>query len=220
MNEPWSALSGKEGVASAFAATRDGIDALLRDRGLRKTAPEVTAESLTRGAVASAELDGAETPLALYAELVALAPTVTSQPLQAFARLHVLAAKGTVSDEDLGRPRDAEGAAALRDIAARIAESTDVPALIVAAMAHAEIVTKAPFGSHNGVIARAVERSLLIAKGVDPTSLTVPEAGHLRLRPQYESNLIGYANGATHAWLLYAAEAFAAGANESPLVRR
>ena len=208
-----------EGVASAFAATRDGIDSLLRDRGLRKTDPSVTAESLARGAAASGELDGLDAPLPLYAELVALAPTLASQPLQGFARLHVLAAKGTAPDDELGRPRDADGAAALRDIASLITAPANISTLVVAAIVHAEIVTRAPFASHNGIIARASERALLIAKGVDPTSLTVPEAGHLQLRPQYESNLIGYANGATHAWLLYAAEAFSAGANASPLSR-
>ena len=48
----------------------------------------------------------------------------------------------------------------------------------------------------------------------------MPEAGHLSLRAQYESNLRGYASGSragVHAWLLYAAEAFTAGAEASPL---
>jgi hypothetical protein len=63
---------------------------------------------------------------------------------------------------------------------------------------------------------------VLVAKGVDEKSLTVPEAAHLALRPQYESNLRAYATGGrngVHAWLLYAAEAFAAGAEASPLRR-
>jgi hypothetical protein len=60
----------------------------------------------------------------------------------------------------------------------------------------------------------------MVARGVDPTSLTVPEAGHLALRPAYESNLRGFAGGGSsgvHAWLLYAAEAYTAGAQASPL---
>src|SRR5690606_10538270 len=52
-----------EGVPSAFAATRDGIDALLRDRGLRRSAPRTTAESLLRGAAATARLEGSDTDL-------------------------------------------------------------------------------------------------------------------------------------------------------------
>ena len=84
----------------------------------------------------------------------------------------------------------------------------------------AEVVAVAPFVSHNGIVARALERLLMVARGVDPTSLVVPEAGHLALRREYESNLVGYQEGGpggVHAWLLYAAEAYAAGANASPL---
>ena len=91
---------------------------------------------------------------------------------------------------------------------------------MVAAVAHAEVVTVAPFASHNGIVARAFERLIIVGRGVDPTSLVVPEAGHLALRPQYESNLRAYAQGGAagvHAWLLYAAEAYARGANASPL---
>lgn len=219
-----------------MAATRDGIDALLRDRGLRRTAPDVTAESLLRGAHASAVLEGSDStldavridgggPMAQAAvristELLSLVPTVKTSPVQAFARLHTLAAKGVVDDADLGRPRDAEAAARLRDLATTLSAPTEAPALVVAAVAHAEIAAAAPFVSHNGLVARAVERLLLVTRGVDPTSLTVPEAGHLALRREYESNLRGYATGGAsgvHAWLLYAAEAFAKGAESSPL---
>ena len=52
-----------EGVPSAYASTRDGIDVMLRDRGLRKTRPEQTAESLLRGAHASAVLEGSGSSL-------------------------------------------------------------------------------------------------------------------------------------------------------------
>ncbi len=43
-----------------MTSTRDGIDALLRDRGLRRTTPDLTAESLLRGAHASAVLEGSD----------------------------------------------------------------------------------------------------------------------------------------------------------------
>jgi hypothetical protein len=93
---------------------------------------------------------------------------------------------------------------------------------VVAAVVHAELATAAPFASHNGIVARAAERLLLVARGVDPKSLVVPEAGHLRLRREYESNLRGYRDGGpagVHAWLLYAAEGYAAGADASPVAR-
>jgi hypothetical protein len=70
------------------------------------------------------------------------------------------------------------------------------------------------------LVARATERLLLVARGVDEKSLTVPEAAHLALRPAYESNLRAYRDGGragVQAWLLYAAEAFARGAESSPV---
>ena len=234
--DPLARLARLEGVASGMTATRDGIDALLRDRGLRRTTPELTAESLLRGAHASAVLEGsdvsldavragADDPMAQAAvrvstELLALLPTLTRSPLQAVARLHTLAAAGVVADEDLGRPRDAEGASRLRDLARLLTTATEAPALVVAAVAHAELASVTPFVSHNGLVARATERLVLVARGVDEKSLVVPEAGHLALRPEYESNLRGYRDGGAagvHAWLLYAAEAYAKGSEASPL---
>jgi hypothetical protein len=152
--------------------------------------------------------------------LLGLVPTMASTPLQAVAWLHTLAGKGVVPDADLGRPRDASGAGRLRDLGRLLTEPTAAPALLVAAVVHAEIAAAAPFASHNGIVARATERLVLVARGVDAKSLTVPEAGHLSLRAEYESNLRGYRTGGAagvHAWLLYAAEAYARGAELSPL---
>ena len=90
----------------------------------------------------------------------------------------------------------------------------------MAALVHADLVTAAPFGSHDGIVGRAAERLVMVARGVDPASLVVPEAGHLALRAEYESNLRGYRDGGRnglHSWLLYAAEAQAKGAEASPL---
>jgi hypothetical protein len=221
-----------------MAATRDGIDALLRDRGLRRTTPELTAESLLRGAHASAVLEGSSSSLEtvrsegggpvdraavrLSTELLALVPTLQQSPLQALARLHTVAAKGAVPHDDLGRPLDPDRAGRLRDLARLLTGPTTAPALVAAAVLHAELLAISPFATHNGLVARAAERLLLVARGVDPTSLVVPEAGHLAVRPEYESNLRAYAEGGpsgVHAWLLYAAEAYAKGAELSPLNR-
>jgi hypothetical protein len=219
-----------------MAASRDGIDALLRDRGLRRSAPALTGESLLRGAHASAVLEGSDSSLdtvraggggemsdaavRVSAELLALAPTLAGAPLQALARIHLLAGKGVVADDELGRPRSAEAAERLNGLARLLVSPTTAPALVVAAVLHAEIVTASPFVSHNGIVARAAERLLLVTRGVDPKSLVVPEAGHLTLRREYESNLRGYREGGragVHSWLLYAAEAYAAAGEVSPL---
>jgi hypothetical protein len=118
----------------------------------------------------------------------------------------------------MGRPRDAEAAARLRR--ALDVLRGDRPALVTAALLHAELMSAEAFASANGIVARAAERLVLVGSGVDPTSLVVPEAGHLALRPAYESNLRGYATGGragVQAWLLYCGEAYAAGAEASPL---
>jgi len=236
--DPLARLASLEGVSSAMASARDGIDVLLRDRGLRRTPPELTAESLLRGAHASAVLEGAgssledlrsgaadetaQAALRVSAELLALVPALGRSPLQAFARLHTLAGKGVVADDDLGRPRDGASADRMTGLASLLVSDTTAPALVVAAVVHAELATVAPFVSHNGLVARAAERLVLVARGVDPKSLVVPEAGHLALRKEYESNLRGYRDGGSagvHSWLLYAAEGFAAGAEASPVTR-
>ena len=234
--DPLAWLVSLEGVPSAYAAARDGIDVMLRDRGLRRTSPDLTAESLLRGAHASAVLEGstssldevrdgagdetAQAALRVSTELLSLVPVVNRSPLQALARLHSLAGAGSVPDDQLGRPRGDDAANRVQGVAQALLASSEVPALLTAAMVHAELLTAAPFASHNGIVARAAERLVLAARGVDEKSLVVPEAGHLANRAAYESNLEGYAAGGragVHAWALYAAEAFAAGAEASPL---
>ncbi|HEY6934635.1 MAG TPA: oxidoreductase [Marmoricola sp.] len=233
--DPLAWLSSLEGVPSGFAAARDGVDAMLRDRGMRRTTPEQTAESLLRGAHASAVLEGsgssldevrdgqgdetAQAALRVSAELLSLVPVLARSPLQAFARLHTLAGTGLVDDDRLGRPVTDAAAERVGTLAQTLL-GTSAPAMLVAAVAHAEIAVVAPFASHNGIVARAVERLLLVARGVDPASLVVPEAGHLMLRREYESNLRGYRDGGRagmHSWLLYSGEAYARGAEASPL---
>lgn len=234
--DAWEPLAALEGVGSAYAAARDGVDALLRDRGLRRSGPDATVEALLRGAQASAELDGssssledwraghvdevAAASLRVSTELLALVPVLGRSPVQALARLHALAAGGLLPDDEVGRPASAEAARGLQSLGAALLAAVSAPALLVAAVAHAELATTAPFASHHGLVARAAERLALVSRGVDPASVLVPEAAHLALRPAYESNLRGWAEGGAagrHAWLLYAAEAYARAAELSPL---
>lgn len=235
--DPLASLSTLEGVPSAFAATRDGIDAMLRDRGLRKTAPELTGESLLRGAWASAVLEGStstleqvragegdeivQAALRVSTEVLSLVPTLKRAPLQAFARLHAVAGLGSLPSGELGRPRSPEAAAGLLQLANRLLAPTSAPAMLVAAIVHADLATSTPFPSHNGIVARAAERLVLVARGVDEKSLTVPEEGHRLFRAEYESNLRAYSSATgvsgVHSWLLYAAEAYAKGAEASPV---
>ena len=133
MTDPLAWLTDLEGVRSAYAGTRDGIDVMLRDRGLRRTSPELTAESLLRGAHASAVLEGSTSSLEqvragegddiasdavrLSASMLALAPLLKTAPLQAIARLHAVVGAAALAPDELGRPRDAASADRLRGVA-------------------------------------------------------------------------------------------------------
>jgi Fic family protein len=156
-------------------------------------------------------------------------------PLQALARLHVAAAAGLVDDDALGRPRQpgeecrelvdlgpAPDAAALPP---RLSALVDVllagdgaPALVVAAVVHAEVAHLRPFVRGNGAVARALERAVLQATGLDPTGVVVPEVGHGRGGgPAYVGALAAYGTGTREGvalWLEHCAQAVVAGADE------
>ena len=236
MSDPFLAAASLEGVASAFAATRDGIDALLRDRGLRRVSPGDTSRSLLLGAAATAALEGSEfsvdeladgrgdatarAALHLSTELLGLVPVWRRAPIQAIARLHAVAAAGSVPDDALGRP-DGD-ISRLTMLSGNLVVPTNAPGLAVAAIVHAEIVASGAFSSHAGVVARAAERIVLVERGVDPPSVTVPEAGHAAVPDGYRSALEAYATGTEAGvaqWLRYASQAFARGAEASPLAR-
>lgn len=224
-----------EGVPSTYQSTRDSIDAVLRDRGLRRSTPEDTARSLLIGAWASATLEGSSYELDELAEgggdatakgvvrmstqLLGQLPTWRTSPIQVLARLHSLAASGSVADADLGQPVNPAGVARLTKLGELLKQRTEAPALVVAALVHAEIIAAGAFISHNAVVARGAERLVMMERGVDPASVTVPEAGHVLDAPGYFAMLEAYATKANgvHQWLLWAADSYARGAEASPL---
>ncbi len=236
-DDPFDAAASLAGVPSALAAARDGADALLRDRGLRRTTAEVTAEALLRGAVASAQLAGSSSSLdvvragagdpvataavRLNTGLLSLVPVLARSPLEALARMHTLAAVGLAPEAELGRPRpDPAAADVLRRLALRLLAPTTAPAIAVAALAHAEVAAAAPFGVANDLVARALERLLLVVRGVDPVAVTVPEAGHLLMGADYPQALDAYRTGDSaglRTWLLYSCAAFGRAVASSPL---
>lgn len=237
-NDPFISAASLEGIPSAYAATRDGLDSLLRDRGLRRSTPEATGESLLLGAAATAAIEGssydvealkvgegdatARAAVLLSTELLGLVPVWNRSPLQALARIHSLAAAGSVDSSDLGRPSNPTGAERLNLLGRILGQPTEAPGLVVAALVHAEIAVAGAFASHNGVVARAAERLVLVAKGVDPASVTVPEAGHAAEVEGYRAALAAYEVGdaaGIHQWLMYASQAFSRGAEASPMAR-
>ena len=141
-------------------------------------------------------------------------------PLQALARLHVLAAAGLVADDGaLGRPRPEPGVSPrLQLLADTVTGTSDVPGVVLAAVVHGELLALAPFGSADGVVARAAARLTAIATGLDAKGLAVPEVGHLRRAAEYRRAAAGFATGSPDAvaeWLVHCCDAWVAGAREA-----
>ena len=177
--------------------------------------------------------------VAATAESERLEPLVRRAPMQTLARLHVAAAAGLVADAQLGRPRAAgeecrelvdlgpapppdearERLAAVGDL---LVASEGLPALLVLAVVHAEILTVRPFVRGNAVVARALERAAVKALGLDPTGVAVPEAGHRgQGGPAYLGALTAYALGTPEGvtlWVTHCAKAIQAAAAEGRAV--
>ena len=137
--------------------------------------------------------------------------------MQALARLHLLAAADLVTDLDaLGRPR--VGGPRLEMLAELVAGGTSVPGPVLTAVVHGELLALKPFGSADGVVARAAARLSMVATGLDPKSLTVPEVACFRRVPKYLELAEGFASGTpegVRAWILFCCESFEAGAREA-----
>ena len=56
MSDPFISAASLEGIPSTYAGTRDGIDGILRDRGLRRSTPDDTARALLLGAAAMGDI--------------------------------------------------------------------------------------------------------------------------------------------------------------------
>ncbi len=200
---------------------------IVRDlmRGARERSPEPDpAERVIHGAISAT------------GETEHLQPLVIRSPGQALARLHTAAAAQLVDDRDqLGRPRRGdEGCEEFADLGpaptgaelqSRLAgiidlmqSASEAPALVVASIVHAEIAAVRPFVVGNGLVARAIERTLVVATGLDPTGVAVPEAGHGHEGgPAYLGSLNGYVHGGqpgVSLWLKHCGDSLVAGAEE------
>ena len=171
----------------------------------------------------------------LHADLGQLLVPWRHSPRQALARLHVLAASELVADPDaLGRPRSpgaayddpqslgpapepVEVAARLDGLARVLTAGTSAPAVVVAAVVHGELMALRPFGSADGLVARAAARLVLIDRGLDPKAVSAPEVGHAELHHDYPEALRAYIGGGPDGvatWVVHCARAVALGARE------
>jgi hypothetical protein len=269
--DPLAPLVGLPGVADAVRRAREAVVALHRHPVNRTGWAASAAEAALRAARASAALDGAELaradgvvtdPVLAGAVRAAeatgrLLGTWRTAPLQALARLHVLAAAdlgaadgapglgtsdaaGAHDASAVSGTPDADGTSAVSGAAgaadsagapgrpvrgterlALLAElvtgGTSVPAPVLVAVVHGELLVLEPFASANGVVARAAARLAAISSGLDPRGLAVPEVGHLRAGTAYREAARGFAAGTPDglaAWIRHCCDQWVAGARE------
>jgi Fic family protein len=230
--DPLAPLLDLADVAPALAAARDSVDAALRHRALRRQGGRVAAEASLRSAVASAALEGhvhdlddvragtvtdpvVQGALRVAEGLGGLVDLWPLAPRQVLAKLHVLAARGSVPPDDLGRL--ISGADRIDALSALVAGNEETPPLLLAAIVHAELLTLRPFPGPAGVVARAAARLTLIGRGLDPRGLVAVEVGHSDREPEYVGASGAYATGTpdgVRSWLRHYASAVTAGATE------
>jgi hypothetical protein len=228
----FAAVAALPGVADAVARVADGLDRLAKRQAVRLDPGQMRTELSLRAARADAVLAGTEVDLAalregrieagpaaelvgaavrIWADLAALVPVWEHAPRQALARLHALTAESGTDPEQLGRPASAEAAARLDLLASALATATTAPALVVAAIVHAEVLHSAAFSHASGQVARAAARLVLIGRGVDPHGVIAPEIGHAAMGlTEYQKALSHYGSGTTEgvaAWVLHCAQA-------------
>jgi hypothetical protein len=235
MTDPLGPLLELDGVAAAVKSAQDAVFAVHRLPANLRDGSATAAEASVRAARISAAIDGAdpEIPaegavtdpiltgsLRVAEALESLLPTWRRAPLQALAKMHVLAAADLVSDVDaLGRPRDEDGVGARLELLAQLVTgATKAPGPLLTAVVHGELLALRPFGSADGVVARAAARLTMIASGLDPKALTVPEVACFRRLARYAALSEGFATGTPEAvrdWLLFSCEAIETGAKEA-----
>ncbi|MDQ0375164.1 cell filamentation protein Fic [Cellulomonas humilata] len=163
--------------------------------------------------------------------------SVALPPLgQLLAQVHVAATGGWLPDAAVGRLRSTEQPGDLRglgpapvadELAARVellgrtVRESAAPALVVAAVVHGELLTLRPFTAANGVVARAVARLLLTARGLDPTGSLVSESAWAAALNPYLGAAAGFATGSPEgvaAWVRAYGAAVEVGAAEARVI--
>lgn len=243
--DPLAPLMELPGVAAASDRVRDALSRVHRHRANLRGWPVAAAEASLRAARASSVLDGGPARLhdagaptsgkpalsdPVFAGVLRVGQALEGgagpvvgvwrrAPLQALARLHMLAAADQVDDDRLGRPRsDADVGPRLELLADVVTHPTLASAPVVAAVAHGELLTLRPFGCADGVVARAVSRLVTIATGLDPHGLGVPEVIWMRQPAEYHDAARRFAGGTPDGvagWLLLCCGAMLDGAREA-----
>jgi hypothetical protein len=242
--DPLAPLADLHGVAQASEEAREALGRAHRHKTNLRGWPATAAEAALRAARSSSVLDGGSMQLedaesgraepvltgalrvseALEGGATALIGVWQRAPLQALARLHMLAAADLTCADGLGRPRaELDVARRLELLTDLVAGGSRVPAPVLAAVAHGEMLTLAPFGSADGVVARAVSRLVTVSTGLDPHGLGVPEVYWMRHAADYREAALGFASGTPEGvgeWLVMCCRALQAGAKEAMSIAR
>ncbi|WP_280376923.1 oxidoreductase [Nocardia wallacei] len=225
------------GVRDAADRARAALAEVHMHKANRRGWPTTAAEAAVRAARSSAAIDGGSTELPVDGQadpilagalrvgqaldgdaLRNLVGVWQRAPLQALARLHLLAAADLVEEERLGRPRADAGIAERLDLLAQTVLTSSAPAPVVAAVAHGELLTLRPFGTADGIVARAASRLVCVSSGLDPHSLGVPEVFLLRRRQAYLDAAAGFGGGTADGvggWVILCCGALEDGAREA-----
>jgi hypothetical protein len=238
VNDPLAPLADLPDVVEASERVREALGRAHRHRVNLRGWPATAAEAAVRAARASSMLEGGAPrfpaeglisgPIlagalrvaeSLEGGQTALVGVWQRAPLQALARLHALAAADLVEADALGRPRkDRDVANRLDLLAGLVTGGSSAPAAVLAAVAHGEMLTLRPFGSADGIVARAVSRLVTQASGLDPHGLGVPEISWMRSAGEYRAAAQQFATGTTEGlrqWLLLCCRALEDGAGEA-----
>jgi hypothetical protein len=243
VTDPLAPLAELPGVAEACDEAREALGRAHRHRVNLRGWPTTAAEAAMRAARASSVLDGGSLTIgtgtgngtegdvadpvlagalrvaeALEGGATALVGVWQRAPMQAIARLHALAAADLTDDDRLGRPRSDADVGRRLELLGDVIAGARVPAPVLAAVAHGELLTLAPFGIADGVVARAVSRLITITSGLDPHGLGVPEVYWMRQSGDYRAAARGFESGTPAgltAWILASCTAFHAGAREA-----
>lgn len=236
--DPLAPLVRLPGVSEASEAARSALATVHRHPANRRGWPTTAAESVLRGARASAGVAGGSIRLDGVGEDDVLASALraageltgesldravavwTRSPLQELAHLHLLAASGPgVEEGSLGRPRADQGVAErLQGLAELVTGGTRVPAPVLAAVVLGELSSLQPFGTSDGIVARAAFRLVCVSTGLDPHCLGVPEVTFYRDPAAHRAALDGFVSGTGDGiagWLIHCCGALQAGAREA-----
>lgn len=149
-----------------------------------------------------------------------------------------LAVTGTIPLDDVAAPRRGErepleggpGEAPVGDALdarldglLRLIDAAGAPALVRAAVVHAEMVCARPFTAGNAAVGRLLVRHLITRDGLEPTGVAVVDRYAGRVPVAYADALAAYATGTLDgvvAWVVWQAEAVLVGIQEAQAICR